>query len=45
MINAGHRLLVEAIARGGSESAEHVLAGHIKRTRLELLRHGELFDD
>lgn len=43
VINAEHRLLIEAIQRRDVETAEHVLIGHIKRTRLELLRHPEVF--
>jgi DNA-binding GntR family transcriptional regulator len=43
VINAEHRLLIEAIRRRDVETAEHVLVGHIKRTRLELLRHPEVF--
>lgn len=38
-----HQLLVGALRRGDSEDAERVLAGHIRRTRLELGRHPELF--
>jgi DNA-binding GntR family transcriptional regulator len=38
-----HHLLVHALARGDSEAAEQVLAGHIRRTRIELSRHPELF--
>jgi DNA-binding GntR family transcriptional regulator len=38
-----HHLLVHALARGDTESAEQVLAGHIRRTRIELSRHPELF--
>lgn len=43
VINTEHRLLIEAIRRRDVETAEHVLVGHIKRTRLELLRHPEVF--
>ncbi|WP_322723450.1 GntR family transcriptional regulator [Streptomyces spongiae] len=43
VLNAEHRLLIEAIRRRDVETAEHVLIGHIKRTRLELLRHPEVF--
>lgn len=38
-----HQLLVGALRRGDSEDAERMLAGHIRRTRLELGRHPELF--
>ncbi|CAN5371115.1 GntR family transcriptional regulator [soil metagenome] len=38
-----HQLLVGALRRGDAEDAERVLAGHIRRTRLELARHPEIF--
>lgn len=38
-----HQLLVGAIRRGDSEDAERLLAGHIRRTRLELGTHPDLF--
>ena len=38
-----HQLLVGALRRGDSEGAESVLAGHIRRTRIELSKHPELF--
>jgi DNA-binding GntR family transcriptional regulator len=38
-----HQLLVGALRRGDSEDAESVLAGHIRRTRIELSKHPELF--
>lgn len=38
-----HRLLVEAIKRRDIEDAGRILAGHIRRTRLELQRHHEIF--
>ncbi|GAA0312872.1 FCD domain-containing protein [Kineococcus aurantiacus] len=43
VINAEHRLLIDAVRRRDADSAEHVLAGHIKRTRIELQRHPDLF--
>jgi DNA-binding GntR family transcriptional regulator len=39
-----HHLLVAAIRRGDADEAERVLAGHIRRTRLELERHPEVFE-
>jgi len=39
-----HRLLVAALSDGDGEYAEQILAGHIRRTRLSLARHPELFD-
>lgn len=38
-----HHLLVSALRRGDVEDAERVLLGHIRRTRLELARHQEVF--
>jgi DNA-binding GntR family transcriptional regulator len=38
-----HDLLLEAMARGDSEEAERLLLGHIRRTRIELDRHPEVF--
>jgi len=38
-----HHLLVSAIRRRDAEDAERILAGHIRRTRLELERHPEIF--
>lgn len=38
-----HRLLVAAVHRGDADEAESVLARHIRRTRLELERHPEIF--
>ncbi|MFH8249415.1 GntR family transcriptional regulator [Microbacterium sp. B2969] len=40
-----HHLLVAAIRRQDADEAERVLAGHIRRTRLELARHPEVFAD
>lgn len=39
-----HRLLVEAIRRKDPEDCERVLSGHIRRTRVALVSHPELFD-
>jgi len=39
-----HHLIVHAIERRDIDDAERVLYGHIRRTRLELARHPELFD-
>ena len=38
-----HQLLVGALRRGDGEEAERMLAGHIRRTRLELSQHPSLF--
>lgn len=40
-----HHLLVSALRRRDAEDAERVLTGHIRRTRLELARHPEVFSD
>jgi len=39
-----HQLLVAALRGGDAEYAEQVLAGHIRRTRLALARHPEIFE-
>lgn len=39
-----HHLLISAIRRRDADEAERVLAAHIRRTRLELARHPEVFD-
>ena len=43
VISAEHNLLIESIGRHDAETAASVLETHIRRTRLELLRHPELF--
>lgn len=40
-----HHLLLTAIRVGDVEESERVLASHIRRTRLELARHPELFNN
>lgn len=44
VINAEHRLLLDAIARRDVVDAERCVAGHIRRTRIELGRHPEIFE-
>jgi DNA-binding GntR family transcriptional regulator len=39
-----HHLLVGALRRRDADEAERVLAGHIRRTRLELERHPDVFE-
>jgi DNA-binding GntR family transcriptional regulator len=39
-----HRLMVDALRRRDAPEAERVLASHIRRTRLELMQHPDLFD-
>jgi DNA-binding GntR family transcriptional regulator len=43
VINAEHRLLLDAISRRDVVDAERCLAGHIRRTRIELGKHPEIF--
>lgn len=43
IVNAEHRLLLDAIRRGDDEDAERYLSGHIRRTRMELITHPEIF--
>lgn len=43
IVNAEHDLIIDAIERRDAEDAERYLAGHIRRTRIELLRHPEVF--
>jgi DNA-binding GntR family transcriptional regulator len=45
VINAEHRLLLDAIERRDEADAERHLAGHIRRTRIELDRHPEIFGE
>jgi DNA-binding GntR family transcriptional regulator len=39
-----HRLLIAALRRRDGEEAERILYGHIRRTRLELEQHPEIFE-
>ncbi len=43
IVNAEHRLLIDAIRRRDSVDAERILSGHIRRTRTQLASHPELF--
>ncbi len=43
VVNAEHALLLDAIERQDSVDAERHLRGHIRRTRVELSRHPEVF--
>jgi DNA-binding GntR family transcriptional regulator len=38
-----HRLLLDCLRRGDADDAERVLVMHVRRTRLELSRHPEIF--
>lgn len=42
-VHHDHQLIVSALQRRDSDDAERVLAGHIRRSRLELQRHPEIF--
>jgi DNA-binding GntR family transcriptional regulator len=44
VVHYEHLLLVDAIERGDAEDAQRILNGHIRRTRLELSHHPEVFD-
>jgi DNA-binding GntR family transcriptional regulator len=43
VVNAEHRLLLDAVRRRDPEDAERFLVGHIRRTRVALMQHPELF--
>lgn len=44
VVDAEHRLLLDAIERRDVVDAEHHLVGHIRRTRVQLTQHPEVFD-
>jgi DNA-binding GntR family transcriptional regulator len=44
VVNSEHRLLLDALERRDAVDAERYLGGHIRRTRIELQRHPEVFD-
>lgn len=44
-VHYDHHLIVGALRRRDEEEAERVLTGHIRRSRLELDRHPEVFAD
>lgn len=43
IVNAEHRLILDAVRRRDPEDCERYLTGHIRRTRVELTAHPELF--
>jgi DNA-binding GntR family transcriptional regulator len=45
VVNAEHRLILDAVQRRDTADAERYLSGHIRRTRIELGRHPEAFGD
>jgi DNA-binding GntR family transcriptional regulator len=44
VVNAEHRLILDAIARRDVTDAERFVEGHIRRTRIELGHHPEVFE-
>ena len=45
VVNAEHRLILDAIERRDTTDAERYLSGHIRRTRVELAHHPEVYDE
>lgn len=45
VVNCEHRLLLDAVRRQDAVDGERYLCGHIRRTRIELCQHPELFAD
>ena len=43
VVNSEHRLLLDAIRRRDAVDGERYLSGHIRRTRIELAQHPEVF--
>jgi DNA-binding GntR family transcriptional regulator len=43
IVDHEHRLILDAIKRADSVDAERFLSGHIRRTRIELAQHPEVF--
>jgi DNA-binding GntR family transcriptional regulator len=43
VVNSEHRLLLDAIRRSDPVDGERYLSGHIRRTRIELAQHPEVF--
>lgn len=43
IVHDEHHMLVRALRDGDADGAERVLVGHIRRTRLQLARHPEVF--
>jgi DNA-binding GntR family transcriptional regulator len=44
IVNAEHRLILDAVVRRDAADAERFVEGHIRRTRIELSHHPEVFD-
>jgi len=45
VVNSEHRLILDAVVRRDSTDAERFVEGHIRRTRIELAQHPEVFDE
>lgn len=45
IVNAEHRLILDAVRRRDPEDGERYLTGHIRRTRVQLTAHPELFTE
>ena len=45
VVNAEHRLILDAVVRRDTTDAERFLQGHIRRTRIELGRHPGVFGE
>lgn len=43
VVNSEHRLILDAVLRRDADDGERYLGGHIRRTRIELGRHPEVF--
>ena len=43
VVNSEHRLLLDAIRRRDAVDGERFRSGHIRRTRIELAQHPEVF--
>lgn len=44
VVNSEHRLILDAVVRRDAVDAERFVEGHIRRTRIELGHHPEVFD-
>lgn len=45
VVNAEHRLILDAVVRRDAPDAERFLQGHIRRTRIELSHHPGVFEE
>jgi len=44
VVNSEHRLILDAVVRRDPDDGERFLGGHIRRTRIELAHHPEVFE-